>query len=129
MITDKTQYWQEMAEYDLETAEAMFQTRRWLYVGFMCHQVVEKTLKAYWCATQPNDPPYIHNLKRLAEGCGLDSEMTEVQIDFLAEMMPLNIEVCYPSHKEQLAKALSPERCREMIRKTKEMKLWIDNRL
>ena len=36
----------------------MHQTGRWLYVAFMCHQVIEKTLKAYWCATRDDDPPY-----------------------------------------------------------------------
>lgn len=51
MAVDKKLYWKEMADYDLETAEAMFTTGRWLYVGFMCHQVIEKTLKSYWCAT------------------------------------------------------------------------------
>ncbi|MBO1362449.1 hypothetical protein JHU38_01395 [Prevotella sp. A2931] len=71
----------------------------------------------------------IFAFEAVGDGCGLDSEMTEAQIDFLAEMMPLNIEARYPSYKEQLAKALSPERCREMISKTNEMKLWINRKL
>ena len=31
---EKVQYWQELSDYDLDTAEAMFSTKRWLYVGF-----------------------------------------------------------------------------------------------
>ena len=58
---EKVEYWFGIADYDLDTAEAMYSTGRWLYVAFMCHQVIEKTLKAYWCATQENEPPYIHN--------------------------------------------------------------------
>ena len=27
----------ELADYDVVTAEAMYSTKRWLYVGFMCH--------------------------------------------------------------------------------------------
>lgn len=38
MDVDKVKYWAEISDYDLDTAEAMFQTKRWLYVGFMCHQ-------------------------------------------------------------------------------------------
>lgn len=34
-------YWLDLADYDLETAEAMHKTKRWLYVAFMCHQVIE----------------------------------------------------------------------------------------
>lgn len=37
-----------MSDYDYDTAIAMMQTRRYLYVGFMCHQTIEKALKAYW---------------------------------------------------------------------------------
>jgi predicted nucleotidyltransferase len=34
----------EMADYDSGTAKAMFQTERYLYVGFMAHQAIEKAL-------------------------------------------------------------------------------------
>ena len=33
MATDKTTYWLDIADYDLDTAEAMHQTGRWLYVA------------------------------------------------------------------------------------------------
>ena len=79
MATDKVTYWLDIADYDLDTAEAMYQTGRWLYVAFMCHQCIEKTLKAYWCATQPNDPPYTHNHMRLSEGSGLYDQMDNGQ--------------------------------------------------
>ena len=46
-IQGKIQYWLDMAGYDLDTAKAMLSTGRYLYVGFMCHQAVEKSLKAY----------------------------------------------------------------------------------
>ena len=42
----KIAYWMELAEYDFETAKAMLRTERFLYVGFMAHQSVEKALKA-----------------------------------------------------------------------------------
>lgn len=40
MAIDKVTYWKELADYDIDTAEVMFTGGRWLYVGFMCHQVV-----------------------------------------------------------------------------------------
>ncbi len=45
MATDKTAYWLDIANEDLEVAEDLFKTKRWLYVAFMCHQVIEKTFK------------------------------------------------------------------------------------
>lgn len=47
-MDDKIRYWVEIAEYDLATAEAMLETGRYFYVGFMCHQVIEKILKAHY---------------------------------------------------------------------------------
>lgn len=54
---EKIAYWLDLADYDIGTAEGLFSVKRWLYVGFMCHQVIEKTLKAYWCKTQDDNPP------------------------------------------------------------------------
>lgn len=42
----KIKYWIELSDYDLETAEAMLLSKRYLYVGFMCHQTIEKAFKA-----------------------------------------------------------------------------------
>jgi HEPN domain-containing protein len=42
---EKFDYWLDIAEYDLKTAEAMFETGRWLYVVFMCQQAMEKLSK------------------------------------------------------------------------------------
>ena len=92
MAIDKVTYWIGIADYDLETADAMFITKRWLYVAFMCHQAIEKTLKAYWCATLPEDPPYTHSHKRLADGCGLYSRMSKDQKDFINTVTNYNIE-------------------------------------
>ena len=94
MATDKTAYWLDIADYDLDTAEAMHQTGRWLYVAFMCHQVIEKTLKAYWCATRDDDPPYTHNHKRLADGCGLYQQLTT---DQRSSLRPLPIITSRPA--------------------------------
>jgi len=39
---EKFEYWLETAEYDLETAGAMLNSGRWLYVIFMCQQAIER---------------------------------------------------------------------------------------
>lgn len=43
-MTDKKNYWLQIAEYDIETAKAMLKSGRYL-LGFMCHQSIEKILK------------------------------------------------------------------------------------
>ena len=42
MINNKVTYWIEMSEYDLDTAQAMLNTHRYLYVGFMCTRLLKR---------------------------------------------------------------------------------------
>lgn len=121
----KVKYWEELSDYDLETAEAMFQTKRWLYVGFMCHQTIEKIFKAYWCSKIEGASPMSHNLINIAQSCGLNSLMSEEQKLFISEIMPLNIESRYPSYKQSIADGLSEGRCRKLIDSTKSLQTWI----
>ena len=80
-MTDKVRYWVELSDYDLDTAQAMLETRRFLYVGFMCHQVIEKILKAYWSKVLVEPPLRIHHLSRLAAKPGLTQEYCSDLID------------------------------------------------
>ena len=121
--------WLDIANYDLETAEAMYSTKRWLYVAFMCHQVIEKTIKAYWSSQCDDIPPYTHNHMRLAEGCGLYEQMSEEQKTFLEVITNYNIEARYPEDKAELARTLSPDNCRNLIDQTKQLQQWIRDKL
>jgi HEPN domain-containing protein len=123
---EKVKYWHDIANYDLGTAEAMHQTGRWLYVAFMCHQVIEKTLKAHWCATRDDEPP---NHKRLADGCGLYQQMSTEQREFIETITNYNIEARYPEDKDALARTLTPQACRQIIDETKQLQQWIEGHL
>ena len=123
---DKTAYWFDSAEYDLQTARAMLETRRLLYVGFMCHQTIEKALKGVFVARKPEeDLPYIHKLMRLANLSGISAEMDEGQLALLDMLSPLNIEARYPLHKSKLLGSLTGERCAAMIKETEALLKWI----
>ena len=63
-------HWVERSEYDLDTAKAMLDAGRYLYVGYMCQQTVEKLLKAMIAQQNKENLP-IHNLNRLAEVAGI----------------------------------------------------------
>jgi len=125
---DRSSYWIERAEYDLETAKAMQQTGRYLYVGFMCQQTVEKALKAV-IAKRGVFPPKIHDLVRLAELGHLNGMLNNDQNHFLDELYPLSIEARYPSHKEMLTQTLNEHTCAEYIKKTEAMLQWIKEKL
>ena len=122
---EKVEHWTELSEYDLETADAMLQTKRYLYVGFMCHQVVEKIFKAYYEKRKEETPPYSHKLILLAQQGDFYDELNEEQIDFLLEIEPLNIETRYTEYKERLLRRLTPTYCTTLINRTKTLQQWI----
>ncbi|GAB3794390.1 HEPN domain-containing protein [Virgibacillus kimchii] len=66
MDLERINYWIELADYDLNTAKVMLDSKRFLYVGFMCHQVIEKLLKGYYVSFKNEVPPYTHNLAYLS---------------------------------------------------------------
>jgi HEPN domain-containing protein len=57
--------WIEISDYDFKTARAMFKSRRYLYVAFMCQQSVEKIIKAKIVLDEDQFPPKIHKLETL----------------------------------------------------------------
>ena len=126
---DKVDYWIDLAKYDFDTAKAMNESKRYLYVGFMCHQTIEKVLKAYYTKHNEGNPPYTHNLTLLAVKSGIYCEMTEEQRDFLDFLEPLNIEARYPTTKEKLLAILDNERCIELINRTEGELEWVLKKL
>jgi len=126
---EKIKYWLEIADYDLETAKAMLVSKRFLYVGFMCHQTIEKTLKAYFSSKYDDVPPFTHYLKQLANKTEIYDLMPEDYKDIIDLLLPLNIEARYPTYKEQLLKSLSYAKCEEILKQTNELKQWIEKQL
>ena len=114
-VNEKVQYWIEIAEYDLKTAEVMLDGKRLLYVGFMCHQVIEKILKAYYTFKLEEIPPFIHNLTILAKKSYIYDEMSESQQEFIIFLEPLNIKVRYPSYKDKLFKTFTEKKCEQIL--------------
>jgi len=128
-MDSKIKYWIDLSEYDLETAEAMLQSKRYLYVGFMCHQSIEKAFKAYYTKLKSETAPYSHSLSYLAKQGHFYDEFSEFHKEFIDQIEPLNIEARYPSHKERLLKSLTDIKCIEIIHNTKEIQKWIKERL
>ena len=67
-----TKNWLQSANYDLKTANTLFKSKHYIYVVFMCHLALEKTLKAILTEMFEELPPYTHNLNRLIELCKID---------------------------------------------------------
>lgn len=85
--------------------------------------------KAYFCKIKNDIPPYTHSLSYLAKKGEFYDLFEEAQKDFIDQIEPLNIEARYPSYKERLLKSLNESKCKEILTETKNLQLWIKQRL
>ncbi len=123
------QKWLDCVHEDISAAEVLNNTGHWLYAGFLCHQAIEKALKAYWVDTYGSDPRYTHNHGILVEDCGLSEQLSEEHRRLIDLMVPLYIEARYPEHKAKATRMLNKEASDYILKTTKELILWIEERL
>lgn len=128
-MIDKIKYWFELSDYDFETAQAMLSSGRYLYVGFMCHQTIEKILKAYYTSIKKETAPFTHSLSYIAGKADLWDKLSDEQKNTIDILEPLNIETRYPTYKERLVNSLTKERCEMLISRTNELRKWIKLKL
>jgi HEPN domain-containing protein len=128
-MDEKINYWLDIAEYDLATAEAVLKAERYLYVGFMCHQAIEKTLKAHYQLLKGKIPPKTHNILFLLKETALFDSLSDQQKAFMEMLRPMNIETRYPEVKDRLFKSLDREKCTKILHETREMHAWIKEKL
>ena len=115
--------WADQARYDLDTARAMMNSGRYLYVLFCCQQTVEKMIKAI-IAKQSNEfPPRIHALIRLAEAAEL--ELTDEHAQLLRELSNYYIQTRYPEEITELASKISESQARRIFEQTEEIVQWL----
>jgi len=112
-------YWLEGSAYDLETAEAILESKRFLYVGFCCHLGVKKNLKGFLVKKLSDTAPFTHHLLVLANKCDLTSTLSEDDLNFLNLFTTLNIEDGYSGYKSNLARSLNQVLCTQLLTKTK----------
>lgn len=117
-------HWVERSKYDLDTAKAMLDTGRYLYVGYMCQQSVEKLIKAIIAQQNKENLP-IHNLNRLAEVAEITKRLNSDQTTFLADLTPFCIEARYGDFKESLSEIIDNEKAKTVYQQTQEFFQWL----
>jgi len=121
--------WVDIANYDLATAKAMFETGRYLYVAFMCQQAVEKILKAIIVQKTDIYPPKVHKLEFLAKKAGLNTEFNENQKNLLTELNFYYLNNRYPDFKVELSKIISKEKSLSLLNQTEDFLKWIKQKI
>lgn len=128
-LNSKVDYWLDLCDDDLITAKAMLETKRFAWMGFVCHLVVEKALKAV-IANKASEPiPRTHDLPKLARIGGIYDSLNAAQQQLLRILMPLHLEARYPEYKAQISEKLTPDYCKAILQDTEAFLCWIKTKL
>jgi len=119
--------WFKQADYDLETADAMFRTGRYIYTVFMSHLSIEKALKGLYAKKVEKDPPKTHDLNFLTRKINL--RLSEEHQIFLDNLNDLSVPTRYPDQIENLLKQFKKEKVKEVLKFTKELLGWLNEKL
>ena len=113
-IAKQIEYWQGSAISNIETAEILVTSRKYIEGMFFCHLCIEKILKALVVKQTGNIPSKTHDLFHLADISKI--LITEDQIGFMQILMKYQLEGRYP---EYYPKAPSPVKITEYLNQTK----------
>ena len=129
---EKSNYWIELAQYDLDTATAMFSTGRWFYVVFMCQQAIEKCCKGLYTLYVDDNVPKIHNIKTIfsrfkekiptANKVGDIDEETERFFDTLSAHY---IIYRYPDFSHIPGQQTTKDEAEQILARTREAFTWL----
>lgn len=118
-----TRNWMATSDYDITTAEHMWQTGRYLYVIYMCHLAIEKLLKAIIAENQSELPPKTHNLHHLTKLAGL--EVVPQFKPLLADLNAASLPVRYPEDLAALSKQYTRTVAEQYLQRVKECLQWL----
>jgi HEPN domain-containing protein len=112
--------WFKQAKYDLKTAEAMFDSKRYIYSVFMCHLSIEKALKGIYAHVVKENPAKTHNLNYLLKKI---EEVEKIDIgeyvDFIEKLNLKSIPTRYPEDLQKMFKDYNKKNTKEYLEKTK----------
>lgn len=115
-ISKQIDYWRKTSEGDVETAEILVKSGKYIEGMFFCHLSIEKIIKALVVKKTEEIPPKWHDLFNLCELAHV--EYTEEQQSFMQILMKYQLEGRYP---EYYPKAPAVEKINDYLYKTKEL--------
>ena len=116
-------FWIESSDKDFIAMKHLFEKKDYSWSLFIGHLVIEKLLKAYFIKVKNEQPPFIHDLVRIAAKA--DLELTEEQKDILDTISTFNIRARYADYKQAFHKRCNREFSKIWLENIKEFSGWI----
>jgi len=115
--------WTRSSQYDIKTADALYRSKRYVYVIFMCHLSVEKALKAIVLTRKKKPAPKTHDLLRLIE-LG-EIHVPEKHRPILAHLNEASVPTRYPEDVSKLVRHYNRSAAQRYLKETKSLLQWL----
>lgn len=119
--------WLKQADYDMDTADYMFEGGRYFYAVFMCHLAIEKALKGFYRKKLRQEPPRVHNLIYLLNKIGI--KPPEPVGRFIVKLNEASVATRYPEEIGKLQKDFTKGVVKDILSKGRETLGWIKKQL
>ena len=119
--------WFKQAQYDYDTAKAMFNAGRYIYTVFMCHLTIEKALKGLHAKNLQKNPPKTHDLNYLCKI--IDIKLPDELRKFMDNLNDLSVPTRYPDEIGKLVKEYSKSKTTSILKLTKRLLSWLKENL
>jgi HEPN domain-containing protein len=124
---EKYAYWLQLAQYDLDSADTMYEGGRWFYVAFMCQQAIEKLCKGLYNFYISDNVPRIHNIRYILSQ--LEAKISKTapaeNYSLIDTLSACYLNNRYPDFVEQSNIQISKDMATNLLQKTKEVFAWL----
>jgi HEPN domain-containing protein len=120
-------YWVETSDDDGKTMTNLFNSKDYHWALFIGHLVLEKLLKASVVKKTCNNPPFTHDLTKLAKLTGI--AFSEVQLDWLDTITTFNLNARYDSYKKSFYLKCTFDFTKEWLDNIITLQKWIKEQL
>ncbi|MGB3976925.1 MAG: HEPN domain-containing protein [bacterium] len=122
---NKHEEWMKLADYDMDTADVLYDAGRYFYAVFMCHRSIEKALKGLYGKELADAPPKTNNLLYLLKKIGKKLEKNVVT--FIVKLNTASVDTRYPDDLAKIQAAYTKEVTHDIMTRSKDLLKWIKN--
>ena len=124
---EKYAYWLDLAQYDLDTAQAMYTGGRWFYVAFMCQQALEKLCKGIYNFFIDDNVPKTHNIRFILKKIETSLAATvKPELYILTDTLTsIYLNNRYPDFASKSTINVNKSKAADLLEKTKEAFAWL----
>jgi HEPN domain-containing protein len=124
---EKFGFWLGHAQYDLDAAEAMFKSGRWVYVVFMCQQAIEKLVKGLYLLYIDDNVPRLHNINAIFSRFSdrLPQQIKAEYLDLFRQLSDCYKNTRYTEYIRNVSEMINESVAKSILDKTKEAYQWL----